>query len=255
MKERLLVLAKASPEISSKYGHLVCVAGITDKGEWRRIYPIPWKIFWKGSEKNFKKKSWVEYELQSDRPSDYRPESRKIKFETIKPLGPANFGEIERVLKQKITTVEQLEEKGPKTQSIGVVEPKKILDFAHTTNSHYKELIIKSAQTDLFGKPAVKLDIPRYKYRYIFKDDDSGRTHEMLCEDWEVGELYRKCEDYRKLGKYRDETEVHQKVRQKMLSGITKNKHIYFIVGSHYRFPTYLIVGVIYPKKADLLAL
>ncbi|MDE1768833.1 MAG: hypothetical protein KGH67_04430 [Candidatus Micrarchaeota archaeon] len=51
MKEKLLVLAKAAPEISSKYEHLVCVAGITESGEWRRIYPIPWKIFWESSSK------------------------------------------------------------------------------------------------------------------------------------------------------------------------------------------------------------
>lgn len=39
MKERLLVLAKAAPEASKKYEELICVAGITEKGEWRRIYP------------------------------------------------------------------------------------------------------------------------------------------------------------------------------------------------------------------------
>lgn len=59
MKERLLVLAKAVPEISSKYEHLVCIAGITEAGKWRRIYPIPWKIFWKSSSRNFKKKYWI----------------------------------------------------------------------------------------------------------------------------------------------------------------------------------------------------
>jgi len=89
MIERLLVLAKAAPEVSSKYEHLICVAGITDKGEWRRIYPIPWKIFWSMSGQNFKKKSWIQYELESDKPSDFRPESRKIKFETIRVLKEA----------------------------------------------------------------------------------------------------------------------------------------------------------------------
>ena len=103
------------------------------------------------------------------------------------------------------------------------------------------------------GSPQDPLgDIPAYKYRYIFKDDTDGRTHELLCEDWEVGELYRKCEQYRKAGKYKDIEEVHQKVRHKMLKAIPKNKHLYFIVGSHYRFPTYMIIGIVYPRKADL---
>ncbi|MFH1285639.1 MAG: hypothetical protein ABIH99_03580 [Candidatus Micrarchaeota archaeon] len=253
MRERLLVLAKASPEISSKYESLVCVAGITDKGEWRRIYPVPWEVFWKSSGKNFKKKSWIEYELQSEEPSDHRPESRKIKFETIKPLGEAGFEEIETILKKKISCIEKLEAEGPKKQSMGVVAPTQILNFLPTTNSHYEALLTKSAQRDLFGNSAVKLDIPKYKYRYVFKDEDGaeGRVHELLCEDWEVGELYRKCEDYRKLGKYKDENEVHQKVQEKMLA-IAKTKHIYFIVGSHFRFPTWMIVGVVYSKKSEL---
>jgi len=43
------------------------------------------------------------------------------------------------------------------------------------------------------------------------------------------------------------------KVREKMLDGITKNGHVYFIAGSHYRFSTFMIVGIVYPRKADVL--
>lgn len=254
MKERLLVLAKATPEISKSYQHLVCVAGITESGEWRRVYPIPWEIFWKGSGKNFKKKSWVEYELVNNSPSDHRPESRKIKFETIKPLGEAKFQDIESLLKERITCIEDLERKTPKVQSLGVLKPRAMLDFTQVNNANYEKLVTKGAQTDLFGNSAIKLDIPKYKYRYEFTDDEEGRTHELLCEDWEVGELYRKCEAYRREGRYKDEEEVHLKVRKKMLNDITKRDHVYFIAGSHYRFSTFMIVGVVYPRKADVLA-
>jgi hypothetical protein len=156
------------------------------------------------------------------------------------------------MLKERATCIEELEKLGIKKQSLGIVKPTELLDFAQTSNPHYEALITKSAQTDLFGQKAIKIDIPRYKYRYIFKDDPDGRIHELLCEDWELGELYRKCEDYRKMGKYADHNEVHQKVRDKMLSQITKYGHVYFVVGSHYRFPTYVIVGVVYPRKADI---
>lgn len=250
MKERLLVLAKACPEISSKYESLVCVAGITDKGEWRRIYPIPWKVFWKTSSTYFKKKTWIEYELQDNKPSDHRPESRKIKFETIKMLREASFKEIQKNLNERLSTIEDIESKGAKVQSIGVLKPLEILDFSPTTNQHYESLLNRSSQLNLFGKKAIHLDIPKYKYRYIFKDDKDGRIHEMLCEDWEVGELHRKCEEYRIQGKYKNEEEVQEKVRQKFLE-LSKNSNSYFIVGSHFRFPTFMIVGLIYPKKSD----
>lgn len=253
MKEKLLVLAKAVPEISRKYEHLVCVAGITDKGEWRRIYPIPWSVFWGNSGKNFKKKFWIEYEV-IDTSSDYRPESRRINPGSIKLISEAKFEDIEKLLKVKLTTLEDLEKLGPKNQSLGVIAPIKILDFTPMDNKHYEELVKKSKQLDFSGNPVVKLDIPKYKYRYKFTDKiDEEKPHETLCEDWEVGMLYKNCEDYRKEGRYQDEQEVHDKVKEKMLNGITKNGHVYFIVGSHFRFPTYMVVGVIYPKKDDIL--
>lgn len=251
MKERFLVLAKAVPEISSKYEHLVCVAGITESGEWRRIYPIPWKTFWGSSPKNFKKKYWIEYE--TDGAGDYRPESMRVKPETIRPLEEAKFSDIETMLKERLTTIEDIEKEGPKNHSLGVIEPKELLDFVPTTNKHYEELVKMSGQSDLSGRKAMKIDIPEYKYRYIFRDIvGEKRAHENLCEDWEVGELYRNCKRYLENGKYKDENEVHQKIKEKMLNRITKNGHFYFVVGSHFRFPTYMIVGVIYPKKSDL---
>lgn len=252
MKERLLVLAKAAPEASKKYEELVCVAGITDKGEWRRIYPIPWEVFWGSSSKRFKKKEWIEYELVSDSPSDHRPESRKIKFETIKPLREASYKEIEDLLKPRLQCIEEISAKGTKIQSLGVVEPKEVLDFIPTDNPNYIKLVTMGQQKDLFGQPAMRLEAPKFKYRYKFRDDAGGVVHETLCEDWEAVELYRRCEDYRKAGKYADEGAVHAKVKEKMLNGIFKNKHVYFIVGSHSRFPTFMVVGVVYPKKGDL---
>jgi len=251
LKERLLVLAKATPEISKKYKELICVAGITDKGEWRRIYPVPWEVFWEGRATKFKKKHWIEYELEDESPSDHRPESRKIKHETIKLLGEAKFSEIEGLLKGKLSTIENLEQLGPKVQSLGVVRPVKIKDFQAVDNEHYEELLRMKSQTTLDGNSAIRIDIPRYKYKYTFADDLEGREHNIICEDWEVSELHRNCEKYRAQGKYRDEKEVQEKVKERMLL-ILQNDRAYFIVGTHFRFPTFLVVGVVYPRKADL---
>lgn len=43
MKEELLILVKTYPTLSKKYFELVCTAGINKNGEWRRIYPIPFR--------------------------------------------------------------------------------------------------------------------------------------------------------------------------------------------------------------------
>ena len=45
VRERVIVLAKTYPELSSKHGPIVCVAGVNEYGEWRRLYPIPFKIW------------------------------------------------------------------------------------------------------------------------------------------------------------------------------------------------------------------
>ena len=255
MKERLLVLAKAAPEASKKYQALICVAGITDKGEWRRIYPIPWEAFWSTSENRFSKKHWIEYEVESEEPSDHRPESRKIKFDTVKTLRRANYSEIVELLEERAKSIEELEKEGHRTTSLGIVKPTQIMDFKRVSNKHYEKLVSRKAQQTLGGKPALQLDIPQFKHAYKFTDCAGCRTHEMICEDWEVAELYRKCEDYRREGRYKDEEEVFQKVRQKMFDWLKKKPNIYFIVGTHYRFPSYLIIGVVYPTKQELMEL
>ena len=97
---------------------------------------------------------------------------------------------------------------------------------------------------------SVRLEVPDKKFGYYFQCFD-GKKHRILCEDWELGELYRKCENYRKEGKYKDENEVFEKVKQKMLGELPSKRNLYFVVGTHFRFPTFMIVGLVYPKKSD----
>jgi hypothetical protein len=250
MKEKLLVLAKAAPEASKRYEELVCIAGVTDKGEWRRIYPIPWELFWKDSGKKFMKKQWIEYELVDDKPSDHRPESRKVKFETIKVLEKASFREIESITKPRITTIESLISHGAKTVSLGAIKPE-LIDFTLMDNKQYEEILGMSKQQTLTGKTAV-LEPPEHKYRYIFTDVKGEQPHKMLCEDWELERLYSGCKKKLRNGEYSSIDVVHEKVKDKMFRKITEHGHFYFVVGTHYRFPTYIIVGVLYPRKDEL---
>ncbi len=249
MKEKLLVLAKAAPMVSNKYDSLVCVAGITESGEWRRIYPIPWKYFWGSDPHHFSKKQWIEYELQSEQPSDHRPESRKIKPETIKVIRTANFKEIMGLIKPKLQDLPALQKIDPRFCSLGVIKPK-IVDFYEMNNDQYEKQMEYKKQRTLGNQSAQPLEIPKKKYGYKFLDEQKNE-HEMLCEDWEVAELYRHCEEYRKKGKYKDEKEVFEKIKQKMLQKIPAKEDFFFVVGTHFRFPTYMIIGILYPKKDD----
>ncbi len=85
MRTKGLITVKAYPAISSKYGETVCTAGITEDGNWIRIYPIPYRKL--DYAKQFKKYDWVELDLKRNE-SDFRPESfRPVRLDTIETVG------------------------------------------------------------------------------------------------------------------------------------------------------------------------
>ncbi len=43
MREKILITVKTYPTLSKKYAELVCTAGVNEAGDWRRIYPIPFR--------------------------------------------------------------------------------------------------------------------------------------------------------------------------------------------------------------------
>lgn len=93
----MLVLAKAYPVVSSKYQELVCVAGVTESGILRRVYPIPWETFWHN--RGFKKKAWIEYDVIGPKKEDRRMESIKIDPKSITNLEEAGFKEIMKLIR------------------------------------------------------------------------------------------------------------------------------------------------------------
>ena len=248
--EKLLVLAKASPTVSRKYEHLVCVGGLTEANEWRRIYPVPWKIFFGG---RFKKKSWIEYEMQDNVSFDHRPESRKVNLNrNFTSLGGESFKEIKKRLDEKLTTLERLKKTGHSKASMGVVKPYEIVDFVEEDSSRYLKLKNKQKQQTLDGRSAIEIFIPKKTFSYVFKcSRECPKPHKITCEDWELTELYRKLQNRLNEGKYGSQEEVYGKIKDKFLS-LTSKKDFYFILGTHFRFNTYIIISVIYPKKSDV---
>ena len=247
MKERLLVLAKAAPVVSSKYRYLVCVAGITETGEWRRIFPVPWEVFLGSGNIKFKKKQWIEYELRENKSPDGRPESRKIKPETITPLHEEKFRNIKKMLEERLTTMEELQTKKRYECTLGVVKPK-IIDMTWTDREEQVEkLKILKKQMTLYGKSVFTLEPLDKKFQYIFKCSSTcPNVHKIMCEDWELEELYRKLKD-----KHGVNTACEM-VKNKFTREIYYEGNTYFIMGTHNQYNTWLIISVIYPKKDDL---
>ena len=140
---KVLILVKTYPAISTKYGETVCTAGITEDGNWVRIYPIPFrKINYKT---RFKKYEWIEADLIENQ-SDFRPESfRPVDYEKIhaideiKPDGNTWEERREYVLKNIYTNLETLikDAKDKNKCTSLAVKQKYFEDFAKTKDYYF----------------------------------------------------------------------------------------------------------------------
>ena len=88
-----------------------------------------------------------------------------------------------------------------------------------------------------------------YRFRYKFKTEDNI-DRKLMIEDWEIGELYRKC-----LKRYNNNTqEAIQDVKNKYI-GLARNNDIHLFIGTSFEWQKrnspdpYLIIGVFYPPK------
>ena len=259
-RERILVVAKTYPEISTKYGPLVCTVGLNENLEWRRIYPIPAEIFFKEEYSHLRFKKWdiIEVELTDARPKDPRIESFKVvNWKDIKVVGHVDrwedrIGFLEKVLDRDIESVWN------SNRSIGVVKPVKLYDFfakprerirdeaerevmnkmdeAQATLDQY--IKIKDVRDEILPdakEEGIKIEkIPWIGYKFSCPNPKCG-THEMMVIDWEVQELFRK---YRKI----------DPVKKKVFYDFMSSKDLYFVIGNTWRFRrSFMVISVVYP--------
>jgi hypothetical protein len=260
MKERILVIAKTYPEISTKYGSLVCTVGLNENLEWRRIYPIPAKIFFDEQYSHLRFKKWdiIEVELTDARPKDPRIESYKVvNWENIKIIGHVErwedkIGFLEKVLDKDIESIWN------SNRSIGVIKPTKLIDFFDKPRERIKDeaekevlnkineaqatleqyINIKVAENDILPEVKEK-DIKIEKLPWIgYKFNCSNincKGHEMMAIDWEIQELFRR---YREI----------DSVKNKVFFEFKKRRNIYFVIGNTWKFrKSFMIISVVYP--------
>lgn len=76
-KKKVLVTVKAYPERSKKYGSVACTVGLTEEGEWIRLYPITLDVF--SGENKLRKYDWIEVECKIKKPRKNLAGKRVIK--------------------------------------------------------------------------------------------------------------------------------------------------------------------------------
>ncbi|HZZ71575.1 MAG TPA: hypothetical protein VFE24_04935, partial [Pirellulales bacterium] len=83
---KLLITVMTYPHPSRGYNELVCTAGITESGEWVRLYPVDYR--YRERHQQFRKYQWIEVGLgPTGAGNDNRRESRRPDLDSIELLG------------------------------------------------------------------------------------------------------------------------------------------------------------------------
>ncbi len=193
-RETVLVLCRATPEDSTKYGKTVCVAGLTDRDEFRRLYPVPFKPFLRGGGIRFRKRQWIEAALSPpDDKKDKRTESRKIDMRSVILRRMEDYPDVrKRILRLLAPSIGYIESRGA---SLGFIRPR-LLDFDFSVIEEKPGGEQLQFDSQGFLVEGMKVKLPQ-RSRYLFTcENPSGcgcndKPHHMQILDWEVNELFR----------------------------------------------------------------
>ncbi|MCC6947338.1 MAG: hypothetical protein IT539_06155 [Bradyrhizobiaceae bacterium] len=253
VKKRALITVRTYPVPSAKSIEASCTAGVTDAGEWIRLFPVPYRLM--DEERRFSKWQWIELSLL--KASDGRPESYKINPDSItvgESVGTKDGWRARREILEPLRRPSlcqiQRERDEHGSPTLGIFRPHEIkrlliqpAEEAGWTPA--QESILK--QDTLFQKaPEHTLEKIPFDFRYEFRCGDADcKWHTMLCTDWEMGEAYRR---WRR--EYGDQWEAA--FRNRFEKEMIEKYDTHFFVGTVHQFPNaWIIVGLFYPPKRE----
>jgi hypothetical protein len=157
---------------------------------------------------------------------------------------PVEDEEIRTLLRSKVSSIEKLTEENA---SLGVVKPE-LLDVKIEINS--TEIYDRQQYFDLMGdflvekREKVKMPV-ELRYHFRCKNDSACKGHKIILLDWELNELARNI-----MRTDTDPISIEEKIKYKFYNSM-QEKDLYFVMGTHFRFKTWMIIGIFYLKKKD----
>lgn len=254
---KVLITVKTYPHPSRGYQELVCTAGITETGEWIRLYPVNYR--YRPRNQQFRKYQWIEVDLLPHGDgNDRRKESRKPILESIRilgePLDTKKGWQKRRQIIDRIPThtVEELKAlNASENKSLGIVKPKKIIDLKiEPANPEWKpEWQMLFDQFTLFGSAQKPLRKIPYKFSYVFECEDSHKPHNAMIEDWELGVLW-----LNEMARLEDSEKAALSVRKKFFDELcSAQKDTSFFMGTVFPWNSWVVLGVFWPPKPKKL--
>lgn len=182
------MLVKALPHPSTKHGETVCCAGITDRGEWKRLFPVRFRHL--HGDNSFNRWDRVEFRHVPP-PSDPRPESCRVFEDTIKVVGSMPNSERSRVLNPLVKS--SIEAAANAGHSLALIRPSNT-KFCYKTKSPARVVAEKAAyqwaaaQHSLLDKDLVALQPTPYEFKFRFSD--ATGSHEFTDGSWEAHAMF-----------------------------------------------------------------
>jgi len=250
---------KTYPHPCERYDDLVCTAGITEDGEWIRLYPINYRGL--DPRRELLPYQWVEVMLEAEgHGGDPRPESRRPNLETLEVCGePLSAKDNWRARKDFVDRLPVcsmgalIAQGGSEHRSLGVVRPARVYDIevnkvAREWSPQQLELMDELGLFDSSGRYFRKLP---FEFYYLFDCKGDLRPHRSLITDWELGAFYLKEE--RRLG---DGTAAAQSVKDRFLNALCgRSMDTLFFMGSVRRGKSWNTLGVFHPERESQLSL
>lgn len=191
--DECFILIKAQPHRSSKYFETVCCAGIGRDRQWRRQYPVPFRIL--NEAQQFKRWNWIQYNfVKSD--SDRRRESQKVLPETLTVTGVVKKSERASFLAPLVRA--SFADADNRRESLTLIRPRSFTLEAHPKSfpeleqetAKHRELANQLSMFDATAKPLTPCPM---RFTAKWRDQDGkDRTHE--CDDWETAAAFNRFE-------------------------------------------------------------
>ena len=236
--ERILITVRTYPAISTKYIETVCTGGITDGGEWRRLYPVPLRYL--DGERQYRTFDVVEVEVEPGK--DGRAETRMPRLQTLRVASHLDSW-VPRCQWVNPTVHTSLRAMIADGKSLAPVAVREVMEFVANPTS--KEWTAKQKdklrQEHLFEERKELEKVP-FDFRFRWRDGD-GVEHNSHVLAWEFGETLRQ---YRR--SYSDPVE---RMRDKWMNDLCgPNRTVSFFMGNQARFrKNFSVCGIFSPPK------
>jgi hypothetical protein len=184
---RVVVLVKAMPNPSQKYGETVCCAGVTPGGKWKRLYPVRFRQM----NTKFKRWNWVNFRYRRPH-GDTRLESCHVFEDTLSIDGELK-SELERAKLLNPLVSPSTDDAAERGLSLTLVRPsqarfhykKKGQAVMDAERAGYERVL---RQTSFLDEELDALEPTPYAFAFAF--EDTAGKHVNRCCDWETSAAF-----------------------------------------------------------------